>query len=396
MYRRTMSSTPHLRKVFVMKRIVLSFVGLSGLLACWACSSSSDSGPSGDTSSSDAGSTSSNDAGGSDAASSTDAGIKSNLDAGALDASTTTLARGSWGTVGGTNQGSCALQTNGLMCWNEPVTDTPWLVDGSAGLSRVVILGSTAAFPSDGGPYRDTPDFCGIQSTDATSVVCSTSSLNRTIPNIAYLQGAAGFACAIDTSGSLICWGDNNWGELGTGDQSVVTGTNTVSLPDKVTDVVLRQGGAVARLANGDVYAWGSEIHFSDYTIQKMDFGGPVAALANTSGGGSTWCAIMESGVVRCTGSLAVDDGDAGIDTKWIDIDHLAGAKALTLATYLKVCGLMSDGSVKCVDSDLSEDDQALPEKITEINADTGFVARGVSGAVYRFADGSESEIIAP
>tara|TARA_Y100001954_G_scaffold64051_1_gene69768 strand:- start:971 stop:2746 length:1776 start_codon:yes stop_codon:yes gene_type:complete len=71
-------------------------------------------------------------------------------------------------------------------------------------------------------------------------------------------------SCALRTNGKVYCWGSNGEGKLGIGLPS--TGTpNPMSLGpamlpenDPVTDIQMGSKGAMARLASGKLYCWGS------------------------------------------------------------------------------------------------------------------------------------------
>ncbi|MBX3209044.1 MAG: hypothetical protein KF764_28685 [Labilithrix sp.] len=68
--------------------------------------------------------------------------------------------------------------------------------------------------------------------------------------------------CAVGASGTLYCWGYNESGQAGTGDQEFVTRAKVVDgLPEKVARVRTSMNTTCALLTNGKVYCWGSNYH---------------------------------------------------------------------------------------------------------------------------------------
>lgn len=113
-----------------------------------------------------------------------------------------------------------------------------------------------------------------------------------TTPRLVYYNGAplkgvksigagAMDAYAVLESGEVVAWGDNARGELGNNNTSGVGPARVEGLPAPTTTAVSEVAGgnghALARLANGQVYAWGSD--------EEGQLGLPQAEITQTCGG---------------------------------------------------------------------------------------------------------------
>jgi len=147
--------------------------------------------------------------------------------------------------------------------------------------------------------------------------------------------------CTVLTSGSVACWGDNVYGELGngtTGGQSCTDGPCD-STPGVVTgittaaEVIGSQGGELpgycALLTSGSVDCWGDntfgELGNGTTGGQSCNNGnapcnptpgavsGVTTATSVVSDGGTDYCALLTSGSVDCWGTNS--EGDLGNGT---------------------------------------------------------------------------------
>ncbi len=121
------------------------------------------------------------------------------------------------------------------------------LVDG-----RVTCWGSATSGQIGTGPigtsYVSAPAIVSLPSPGAASAIVA----------------GATFTCALLTDGKVTCWGDNYYGQLGTGDlKNLLVPSAPVALPAPGTAKALSAGTdhVCAVLSNGDVSCWGSDLN---------------------------------------------------------------------------------------------------------------------------------------
>ena len=169
--------------------------------------------------------------------------------------------------------------------------------------------------------------------------------------------------CVLLGNGSVSCWGDNHYGELGDGTTVAhIRPTQTSSLGTDRTAVAIAAGWShtCAILDDGTVSCWGSNYwgQLGDGTTtdrltptQTVSLGTDRTAVAISAGGTHT-CAILDDGSVSCWGSnyfgsLGTGSNDAVIPTQISNLDNNKTAVAID-AGDRHTCVILDDGSVSC------------------------------------------------
>lgn len=201
----------------------------------------------------------------------------------------------------GSGETTCARNSEGVFCW---------------GSNRSGQLG-------DG--LGDHGETCGeLPSTyDCSSTPVQVSILTGGVPTAEAVQVDVGgeHACAVDSEGNLWCWGNNDAGQLGTGDN---TGSNVPMQIDGVTGVAEVACGTLhtcVRFDDGSVQCWGANFEgqvgdgeevgsherctigggSEDCILSPADVALPANALHISSGFANS-CAILENNRVFCWG----------------------------------------------------------------------------------------------
>jgi alpha-tubulin suppressor-like RCC1 family protein len=174
--------------------------------------------------------------------------------------------------------------------------------------------------------------------------------------------------CALTSSGTVACWGDNSFGELGvgstTGPQQCVAGLFTIPC-STVPVAVPGLGGVVgisagshhtcAVLATGGVECWG------DNTLGELGDGtttarsSPVAVTGishaiSVSAGLQHSCALLQAGAVQCWGdnSLgAIGDGTTTTRLTPVTVTGIANATSVS-AGFNFTCATLATGMAEC------------------------------------------------
>ncbi|MEW5945836.1 MAG: S8 family serine peptidase [bacterium] len=163
--------------------------------------------------------------------------------------------------------------------------------------------------------------------------------------------------CALTNDGSVKCWGYNYFGQLGDG-----TTTTYNPTPVSVTGMsgaVAVSGGSVhtcALINDGSVKCWGDNYYGQlgdGTTIDKLtpvSVTGMSGAVA-VSGGYAHTCALINDGSVKCWGYNYYGQLGDGTRTTYnptpVSVTGMSGAVAVS-GGYAHTCALISDGSVKC------------------------------------------------
>lgn len=170
---------------------------------------------------------------------------------------------------------------------------------------------------------------------------------------------AAGRAhvCVVTDAGGLKCWGSNGKEQLGNITAKLFSlPVDVTGLAEGVHAVAAGEDHTCALLLSGKVKCWGANEKGQLGNGNNADSAVPVDVaglhdVTAVAAGGRHTCALLSSGNVKCWG--ANDYGQLGDGTsnpnrlKPADVSGLAGATAIT-AGGLHSCAVMSAGSVKC------------------------------------------------
>lgn len=162
--------------------------------------------------------------------------------------------------------------------------------------------------------------------------------------------------CAVLADGTVKCWGDNTYGQLGDGT------TNNSLVPVSVvgvTDAVgISVGGstACALLAHGRIECWGSngnELGNGTTTIAGFSAPSPVSGVTSAIdvSASSASCALLAGGTVRCWGNNAygrLGNGTTLDSNVPIEVPGITHANAIATHGGRHACAAMADGQVLC------------------------------------------------
>jgi alpha-tubulin suppressor-like RCC1 family protein len=173
--------------------------------------------------------------------------------------------------------------------------------------------------------------------------------------------------CAILDNGSLMCWGRNQFDQLGNG--TITTDSEEepvlVDLPSGRTAVAVSAGNffTCALLDNGSVMCWGTDgkgqLGNGATTVAPQNV--PVLvdlptgrSAVGLSVGGQHSCAILDTGSLMCWGfggygQLGNDDFDKGNEDSpvYVNIPYGRTAVAVSVGTY-HTCAILDNGSLMC------------------------------------------------
>ena len=277
---------------------------------------------------------------------------------------------------------TCArLQDGTLRCWG--MNDSGQLGDGTTtnALTPVAVAGVAGAAAVSGGGFHTCARFpdgtlecwgrndSGQLGDPATTTFSSATPVRVTGITSAASMTAGGFhTCALLGDGTVQCWGENDFGQLGNGTSDPVPGSPTTVNPTPVavsgitSAVAVSAGGwhTCALLRDGTIQCWGQN------TYGQLGDGSPITrpapgrsstpvtvtgittAIAIEAGIFHT-CARLADGTLRCWGRN--DEGRLGNGTTADSstptiVSGIAPAAAAPGAEH--ACALLQDGTVRC------------------------------------------------
>lgn len=205
------------------------------------------------------------------------------------------------------------------------------------------------------------------------------------LPSVAQVATGRAVTCALVTDGTVQCWGYGEGGQLGDGmmrnrrTPAPVTGIATAVQVSVGTD------HACARLADGSVWCWGNGIATPEVSLAS------ASPAADVSAGGGHVCAVLTDGTARCWGSNG--DGQLGTGSRSTlpsssprTVSGLSNATRIA-AAGLSSCAALDDGTARCWGSNLygqlgdgSASDQWSPSRVADLSTVADIVPAGTHG----------------
>jgi alpha-tubulin suppressor-like RCC1 family protein len=191
---------------------------------------------------------------------------------------------------------------------------------------------------------------------DGTTTNSSTPVAVKNLSGVAAVSAGANHSCALLSNGTIACWGENMYGQLGNG-----TRTNS-STPVAVTNLTGAAAISVgllhtcALLLNGTAECWGQNRHGELGNGTTSNFSSTPVAVSNLSGvtglsvGDAHTCALLSGGNVACWGNNSygqLGNGTTGVSTLPVAVSSLSGAVGIS-AGLLHTCALLADSTVEC------------------------------------------------
>ncbi len=268
---------------------------------------------------------------------------------------------------------TCALMAGGAVkCWGyglngqlgigiETVSDGPVLVSGLSAKVRAITAGPRHA--------------CAL--TSAGDVLCwgnnefgqlgDGTETNSAVPvHVAglgpgVLAIAAGdyYSCALTAARGVKCWGQNGAGQLGDGTfANSSTPVNVLGLDSVIAAVSPAVGHTCALTVAGRVKCWGTNgVGELGNGIPSSSLPAPVdattlkeAAVAIVTASWHT-CALTDRGAVKCWGSNfdgQLGDGTTNDSSSAVDVEGLGSGVVALAAGHSHTCARLRTGEVRC------------------------------------------------
>ncbi|MFM8871030.1 MAG: RCC1 domain-containing protein, partial [Actinomycetota bacterium] len=165
--------------------------------------------------------------------------------------------------------------------------------------------------------------------------------------------------CALTAAGEVWCWGDNGFGQLGTGGRSTTTPVR-ISTLSSVVQITARDFTTCALTSNAELFCWGrnaeGELGVGDRTprYEPVQVVFPVGVrIAQVSAGSRHTCAVSTVGELWCWGSatgsrLGVFDGVRSLTPTKVVADVGTDKLVSVAAGWAATCTLNVAGEAYC------------------------------------------------
>jgi len=290
---------------------------------------------------------------------------------GAFTDSSTLVAAGGLTTgvsVGAGIEHSCALLADGTArCWGTNFVGQ--LGDGTVGGGSAVpkaVQGLSAAIALAVGGYHncallaDHTVQCWGRNQDGqlgngnNTTDAGTPQTVLGLSGVGALGNGGYHSCALMTDGTARCWGRNDRGQLGDGTS---TSSSTPVVVSGLSNAVSLSGGlyhTCALLGDGTVQCWGQNDNGQigntlPFSSTPVTVSGIANAIALSSGVFHS-CALFADGTAKCWGSNSngqLGNGTTANSSSPVSVTGLSGAINIT-AAGLHTCAIMPDRSARC------------------------------------------------
>jgi alpha-tubulin suppressor-like RCC1 family protein len=169
--------------------------------------------------------------------------------------------------------------------------------------------------------------------------------------------------CALTGTGTVLCWGSNEFGQLGNGSTTSFTSpVQVVGLTSSAISIAAGSDSTCALTATGTVWCWGDNSNgqlgngtFTQSTVpvQVMDPVGnaPLGGVARIAAGQTHTCAVTSAGEALCWGDNSkgqLGNGTQIISSLPMPVSGLAMGVATITAGSDFTCAVTADGGAKC------------------------------------------------
>ena len=201
---------------------------------------------------------------------------------------------------------------------------------------------------------------------------------NTLLKGIVQISGGGAHTCALTSGKTILCWGQNTYGQLGLGTNYVLDENNPVPVMDgdgsttplaNIVQVSAGENHTCALTSGGEVWCWGdgssgrlgySSNFSTKYPVRVVNASGsstPLGNIVQISSGGEHNCALTSGGNVYCWGkgangrlgnNLSVNRNYAvAVETSSSDSNALANVVRISTGGD-HTCVLISSGEVRC------------------------------------------------
>jgi alpha-tubulin suppressor-like RCC1 family protein len=202
---------------------------------------------------------------------------------------------------------------------------------------------------------------------------------------VSKVVSGSGLACALLVNGTVECWGDNSFGQLGVGQTKQLDGAQKILLtqPYKAIDVSVGASHACALLETGQVHCWGEAtsgqvgIELWHPAVNRLKTGPAfvahptlvnLAQVQTISANGTITCALTVKGEVFCWGSAWSRSSAFPHSDVPVQVPNLTESVKQISVGGEHICAVLQSGKVVCwgdnnhgILGDVTQKDRSTP-----------------------------------
>jgi alpha-tubulin suppressor-like RCC1 family protein len=191
-------------------------------------------------------------------------------------------------------------------------------------------------------------------SSTPVQVLGSPAAQPQVLSSVTKLSAAADHKCALMTNGTVSCWGDNRFDQVGISNPSFVLVATPVAGVDNAADIATGWEHTCVLLTNGTVECWGdntgnqlgaSSVAISPTPVTVSGFSGQVTALA---AGAWYTCALMADGSIECWGMIPSNHLGTAPVAYPVAVSGLPAPASAIHAGFTNACALLNNQTVWC------------------------------------------------
>ncbi len=211
----------------------------------------------------------------------------------------------------------------------------------------------TLNYPANGSTDIELSPILNITVTDPENEAMNVTFWNE----IKSITGGGSHTCGLLNNGSVVCWGSNNYGQIGNGSSGGYA-LNPVFVNTTESFVSIAAGGShtCGLLTNGSMMCWGNNDYGqigngSKGTALNLVLVNSTESFVSIAAGAAHTCGLLNNGSMMCWGQN--NDGQIGDGSSWED--RLNPVFVNTTESFVSIdtgyshtCGVLNNGSAMC------------------------------------------------
>jgi hypothetical protein len=192
------------------------------------------------------------------------------------------------------------------------------------------------------------------------------------------IAAGSGHTCGLTLDGTVLCWGNNSFGQLGDGGTTPRLAPTLVAGGVTFQSIDVGDPWSCGLSTAGKVYCWGGLEGFGATPTPHLYTSSTLPTFTSMSVGSFHACALTGDGQAYCWGNNQFGQlGDSSVVSKSFPTAVAGGLHFTSIAAGVAhTCGTTSDGSVACWGSNLAGE---LGDKNAAIRITPRYVVLGVT-----------------